>query len=112
MHCRGYEPIGFPGASKEPQGSPFPKFTSLPSCLRALLTMVDSRPSSTDEKFTVVDEKKEHKSKGFFSRKKDTIDDEKYSIGDGNAVAEVKTAQDVPPIGFTDLFRLVLDFLR
>lgn len=71
-----------------------------------LLTMVDSRPSSTDEKVTVVNE---HKSKGFFSRKKAASDDEKSSIGDGNVVAEVKPAEEIPAIGFTDLFRLVLD---
>ena len=66
--------------------------------------MADSRPSSTDEKATVV---MEHKSKGFFSRNKTAADDEKGSIDDGNVVEVKETSKDIPPISFTELFRCV-----
>lgn len=94
-------------------GGPKSQLTSTPfsstlssffSFFRAPLTMVDSRPSSTDEKATVV---MEHKSKGFFSRNKTAADDEKGSIDDDNVVEVKDVSKDIPPISFTQLFRYV-----
>ncbi|KAG6891661.1 hypothetical protein C0992_012710 [Termitomyces sp. T32_za158] len=73
--------------------------------------MSDSRPSTADEKGTVVEEKPKQ---GFFARRKaaKTIDDEKSS----DSPAESKVP-DVPPISFTQLFRfstkyeLFIDFI-
>ncbi|KAG6837188.1 hypothetical protein H0H93_013415 [Arthromyces matolae] len=58
--------------------------------------MPDSRPSTADEKGTIVEEKPK---RGFFSRHKEakTIDDEKTS--------EDSKTPEVPPISFTQLFR-------
>ncbi|KAF8957257.1 multidrug resistance protein 1 [Flammula alnicola] len=77
--------------------------------------MVDSRPSSTDEKATVVDEPK---SKGFFSRKKAAAKDVKDENNEGDVSTEVKPVErEIPAISFTELFRystrfeLFLDFI-
>ncbi|CAA7271334.1 unnamed protein product [Cyclocybe aegerita] len=66
--------------------------------------MVDSRPSSTDEKATVVGDKP----KGFFSRKKaaKVHPDDTPNEKNGDASAEVKPAEsDIPPVSFFELFR-------
>ena len=70
--------------------------------------MADSRPSTSDEKIeettTAV-----HKHNGFFSRKRPatTVDDNIDEKG-GNLTTEVKpTVPEVPPISFSQLFRLV-----
>ncbi|KAH9480411.1 ABC multidrug transporter atrD [Psilocybe cubensis] len=81
--------------------------------------MVDSRPSSTDEKATVV---ADTKTKGFFSRPKssqlDAVTDEKNKENDVDAAPEAAPAtSDVPAISFTELFRystkfeLFIDFI-
>jgi len=68
--------------------------------------MVDSRPSSTDEKATVVDDSK---SKGFFSRKKsakaEDITNEKTHEDDESSTDVKPAVREVPPISFTELFR-------
>jgi ATP-binding cassette subfamily B (MDR/TAP) protein 1 len=81
--------------------------------------MADSRPSSTDEKATVV----EPKSKGFFSRRQSAapaskdVHDEKTSIDGSEPSTDVKPVEEIPAIGFTDLFRystrfeLFIDFI-
>ncbi|KAF8194139.1 P-loop containing nucleoside triphosphate hydrolase protein [Pholiota molesta] len=57
--------------------------------------MVDSRPSSTDEKATVVDEPKR---RSFFSRKKTA------------SPADLKDEKQIPAISFTELFRYSTPF--
>ncbi|KAF4617465.1 hypothetical protein D9613_006094 [Agrocybe pediades] len=74
--------------------------------------MVDSRPSSTDEKVTVVDEPK---SKGFFSRKKPTakagnVKNEKTHEDDESSTDVKPAVREVPPISFTELFRYSTKF--
>ncbi|KAF8957254.1 P-loop containing nucleoside triphosphate hydrolase protein [Flammula alnicola] len=77
--------------------------------------MVDSRPSSTDEKATVV---AEPKSKGFFSRKKAPQDVKDEKNEEGDVSTEVTPVErEIPAISFTELFRystrfeLSLDFI-
>lgn len=64
--------------------------------------MLDSRPSSADEKATVVESKPK---RGFFTRRqhdKPSSDPEKHQ----EPTPEVKV-EDVPPVGFLQLFRCV-----
>lgn len=64
--------------------------------------MPDSRPSTADEKSTVVEPKSK---RGFFSRKpndKASSDPEKH----GEPAPEAKV-EEVPPVGFFQLFRCV-----
>jgi ATP-binding cassette subfamily B (MDR/TAP) protein 1 len=71
--------------------------------------MVDSRPSSTDEKALVIDESKH---KGFFSRRKSALmDDEKNDDEKGHGdipTVDKPAEQEIPPISFTQLFRCVV----
>jgi hypothetical protein len=77
--------------------------------------MVDSRPSSTDEKALVIDESKP---KGFFSRKAavksaDANDeknhDEKSHAQHGDVFTEEKPAErELSPVSFTEMFRCVV----
>ena len=75
--------------------------------------MVDSRPSSTDEKATFV---AEPKSRGLFSRRKsakaNAAHDEKKRDDESEDSAPVKPAvREVPPVSFFALFRFVLLWL-
>ncbi|PPQ91666.1 hypothetical protein CVT25_012879 [Psilocybe cyanescens] len=81
--------------------------------------MVDSRPSSTDEKVTVV---AETKPKGFFSRPKSSqtngVSDEKTKEDDVETSPDAApTVNEAPKISFTELFRystkfeLFIDFI-
>jgi len=85
----------------------------VPQPRRVLATkMVDSRPNSTDEKPTVIDESKH---KGLFSRRAvakstDTNDeknhDEKSHAQHGDDSKEEKLAErETSPVSFTELFR-------
>lgn len=76
--------------------------------------MVDSRPSSADEKALVIDESKP---KGFFSRKAaksaDANDeknhDEKSHAQHGDVSTEEKPAErELSPVAFTEMFRYVV----
>ncbi|KAF8952133.1 hypothetical protein BDZ97DRAFT_1931229 [Flammula alnicola] len=103
----------------------FPQYTPIPpslepsdtatAALSRLILLVDSRPSSTDEKATVIDEPR---SKGFFSRKKAAAKDVKDENNEGDVSMEVKPVErEIPAISFTELFRystkfeLFLDFI-
>lgn len=71
--------------------------------------MVDSRPSSTDEKATFV---AEPKSRGFFARRKSAkakdAQDEKDKDDDSEELTTAKPAvRQVPPVSFLALFRYV-----
>ncbi|KAF9533188.1 multidrug resistance protein 1 [Crepidotus variabilis] len=69
--------------------------------------MVESRPSSTDEKATVVQHDQPTKKRGFFSRKKaESVDDEKFDEKNAEAPLAVEDTQPaVKPVGITELFR-------
>ncbi|KAJ2930895.1 hypothetical protein H1R20_g6196, partial [Candolleomyces eurysporus] len=71
-----------------------------------------SRPSSTDEKATVVTDAP--KSKGLFGRDKPAKtqpDSEKASASDDSTTTEVKAVEnEVPPVSFTQLFRFSTPF--
>ncbi|PPQ96673.1 hypothetical protein CVT26_010302 [Gymnopilus dilepis] len=74
--------------------------------------MVDSRPSSTDEKATFV---AEPKSRGFFSRRKsakaNAAHDEKKRDDESEDSAPMKPAvREVPPVSFFALFRYSTKF--
>ncbi|KAF8158097.1 P-loop containing nucleoside triphosphate hydrolase protein [Crassisporium funariophilum] len=74
--------------------------------------MADSRPSSENEKATVVDEVKP---KGFFARRKAAkaakASDENLNEKNGDVTTEVKpVVPEVPPISFTQLFRFSTKF--
>jgi ATP-binding cassette subfamily B (MDR/TAP) protein 1 len=74
--------------------------------------MVDSRPSSTDEKDTVVDDLKPQ---GFFARRKaakaNDAHDEKKHDDESEEFSEAKPAvREVPPISFLQLFRYSTKF--
>ena len=70
--------------------------------------MVDSRPSTADEKFEATSAAP-HKHKGFFSRKKpSTAPDDKIDEKGGNTTTEVQpTVPEITPVSFSQLFRSV-----
>ena len=81
--------------------------------------MVDSIPSTADEKVLVIDESKP---RGFFSRRAaakspdahdEKNDDEKSHTQHGDVFTEEKPAErELTPVSFTELFRCVVVFQK
>jgi ATP-binding cassette subfamily B (MDR/TAP) protein 1 len=68
--------------------------------------MADSRPSTADEKGTVVDHSTTKHSRGFFSRKSEKSPKDTEKNNDDSAESTPETeVEEVTPVGLFELFR-------